>query len=166
MSIRISRGLLGQILAHAASEPAREVCGLLLTTAPIALSWSEDHPFLESEKERPWLRQAQREWVDSARRTTNVALNPADSFEIDPAALFAAIRAERAGGPRLVGHYHSHPNGNAMPSRRDAEAATMPNRVWLILAAGETRLWREVPGGPVRGAFEACPLVVDEGING
>jgi proteasome lid subunit RPN8/RPN11 len=139
MSVGISRALLDRVLTHTAREPAREACGLLLGTL---------------------------ERVEEMRVTVNVAADPTDSFEIDPAALFAAIRAERTGGARLIGHYHSHPTGNAMPSARDALAVANPGRLWLIVAAGEARLWREVVGGEIQGAFEAVPLVVDAGISG
>jgi proteasome lid subunit RPN8/RPN11 len=132
MGVEISRGVLQRILAHAASAPEREVCGLMLGTPAL---------------------------VEVA--TENVSANPADSFEIDPAALFAALRAERAGGPRLTGHYHSHPNGLATPSERDAMMATSPGRLWLIVASGEARLWREAPGGAVHGAFEPVELLGD-----
>ena len=33
------------------------------------------------------------------------------TLEIDPAKLIAALRAERGGGPAVVGCYHSHPRG-------------------------------------------------------
>lgn len=114
VNVRISSALLDAIRAHAAEEPDREVCGLLL---------------------------GERGRISEARRTANVSPSPADSFEIDPAALFAAIRAERAGGPKLLGHYHSHPSGGAEPSERDVMMARDVGRLWLILGNGEERLW-------------------------
>ena len=134
MGVEISRGVLQRILVRAASEPEREVCGLLLASP---------------------------QRVVETKPVANVSANPADSFEIDPAALFAALRAERAGGPRLIGHYHSHPNGLAIPSERDAMMATSPGRLWLIVASGKARLWREVSGGAVHGAFEPVELLTD-----
>lgn len=71
----------------------------------------------------------------------NVAKNPASNFEIDPAALFAAIRAERDGGDQIIGHYHSHPAGSTEPSARDAEMALDIGRIWLIVAGGEMDAW-------------------------
>jgi len=136
MSVRISRVLLDAVLARAAALPDREVCGLLFG---------------------PSGRIAQ------AEATDNVAADPARHFEIDPAALFAAIRADRRGGRGLAGHYHSHPGGSAIPSANDAAAAVRPGWLWLIVAGGEATLWRERPGGPVQGAFEAVPLVADGG---
>jgi proteasome lid subunit RPN8/RPN11 len=62
-----------------------------------------------------------------------------DRFEIDPADHFAAIRAARANGCEIIGCYHSHPNGKAEPSARDAEGAWDEDFVWLIAAvANET----------------------------
>ena len=107
-----------------------------------------------------------RERITAIIPTANVAADPADRFEIDPAALFAAIRAERAGGGRIAGHYHSHPRGAAIPSPRDAAMADVPGRLWLIVAGGEARLWRERPGGAVQNAFVAVRLVVDVATSG
>jgi proteasome lid subunit RPN8/RPN11 len=58
----------------------------------------------------------------------------ADRFEIDPADHFAALRTARANGNEIVGCYHSHPNGHAEPSQRDAEFANDNGFVWLIAA--------------------------------
>ena len=35
---------------------------------------------------------------------------------------------------RIIGHYHSHPNGRSMPSTRDLAMAWEPELVWLIVA--------------------------------
>jgi proteasome lid subunit RPN8/RPN11 len=127
MGIAIARCLIDQLLAEAAAEPDREVCGLLFGNGGAILHVAP---------------------------TANVAAYPADSFEIDPQALFAAIRAERNGGPRLIGHYHSHPRGRPDPSPRDAAAAE-PGRLWLILGSGEARLWQAEAGG----RFTPVPLL-------
>lgn len=111
--VTIDRACLDALLIEANASPAREVCGLLF-----------------GDEAR----------IHFALPTANVARNPEDAFEIDPRALIAAYRAERAGGPRLIGHYHSHPSGSALPSARDAAAAE-PGKLWLILAAGTGRLW-------------------------
>ena len=113
MTVTIGRDSLQTLLAAAAAAPDREICGLLFGASDRI------------------------ERVDAAE---NVADCPHDMFEIDPRALFAALRAERAGGMRLVGHYHSHPNGSAEPSLRDLVAAE-PGKLWLILGGGVARLW-------------------------
>lgn len=116
MKMRISRVLLDRLHAEAAAAPGREICGLL---------FGNDSEILD------------------AMAADNVSPRPEDSFEIDPQALFAAARAERAGGPGWIGHYHSHPRGAAEPSARDrAAAAGAPARLWLILAGENAELWR------------------------
>ncbi len=113
MAVTISRHILQDVLGLAAAAPDREICGLL---------------FGSSDR------------IDRAEPAANVADHPHDTFEIDPRALFAALRAERAGGARMIGHYHSHPNGSAEPSPRDLAAAE-PGKLWLILGGGVARLW-------------------------
>ena len=135
MGYKISSTLLGRLLADAKNAPDREVCGLLFGTQGR---------------------------ITEAEATANVAADPARSFEIDPAALFAAHRRARSGGPAIVGHYHSHPSGAAVPSARDAAQAMGDGALWLILTAGEGRLWRS----DRLGAFDEVALVVDDGKTG
>jgi desampylase len=121
----IAAALVLRLLAEAAESPALEVCGLLLGSGSR---------------------------VDEARASRNVAADPARMFELDPAALIAAHKAARAGGPAILGHYHSHPSGSAAPSPRDLAAAT-PGQLWLILGGGTARLWLARAGG-----FDELPL--------
>lgn len=115
MQIGLSSEAEAAIRAHVASAPREEVCGLLF---------------------------GGNAWIARAEPAANVAAEPADSFEIDPQALFAAIRAERRGGPALIGHYHSHPHGAPEPSARDIKMALDGGRLWLIVAGDVLRLWR------------------------
>ncbi len=57
-----------------------------------------------------------------------------DSFEVAPKLRFDLMRKLEGGGDRIVGHYHSHPDHPARPSRRDIEMAWEPEMVWLITA--------------------------------
>lgn len=72
-----------------------------------------------------------------------VASRRRDRFEVDPALRFALIRRLRVSSDRIVGHYHSHPDAPARPSRYDADAAFEADLIWLIvsvvhgIAAGE-----------------------------
>jgi proteasome lid subunit RPN8/RPN11 len=111
----ISRTVLDAIRRHAAADSPREACGLLFGDAAC---------------------------VDGVMAATNAADDPERRFEIDPAALFAAIRAERAGGPKLVGYYHSHPTGSAEPSPTDRAMAAGDGKLWLIVAGQELAAWR------------------------
>ena len=118
--VTISRAARAQILADAAKSPDLEACGLLFG--------NKSH-------------------INSALPTKNVASNPAARFEIDPTALFSAIRAERDGNEPMIGHYHSHPQGPAGPSARDAEMALDTGRFWIIVSAGEMGLWQAIAPG-------------------
>ena len=120
MGLRISRALQAQLLAEAAASPSQEVCGLLFG----------------SEGE-----------IVTAQPCTNVASDPDRAFEIDPAALVAAHKAARSGGPSLVGCYHSHPNGRTAPSPRDADAAWGGRLVWIIIADQGLTVWRNESAG-------------------
>ena len=96
--------------------------------------------------------------VHTALPTANVHPDPARHFEIDPAALLAAHKAARSGGPRLIGFFHSHPNGLARPSATDARDAAHDGRVWLIVAKGTITAWKDLPSG-----FEPLSYSVRDG---
>ena len=131
MVVDISSAVLAGIRALAAAAPDREVCGLLFGTAG---------------------------WIETAQPCRNVAADPARRFELDPAALLAAHRAARTGGPAIVGHYHSHPSSSPVPSTCDAEAASADGAIWLIVAAAECRGWRAVADGAIHGRFDPVML--------
>jgi desampylase len=114
--IRISSELRAALLAQAGEKPGEEVCGLL---------FGNDEKIVA---------------IQSAR---NVSASPHDSFEIDPMTLIAAHRTMREGGPRLIGCYHSHPNGVCEPSARDLEVMEAMDWVWLIIAGGAITLWQQ-----------------------
>ena len=120
MAVTISRAVHEQILAHAAESPHHEVCGLLFGAG---------------------------DRIDAAEPTANIAENATKRFEVNPTHLFAAIRAERSGGRKLIGHYHSHPRGDAVPSHEDREQAQDVGRLWLIVGGGELAAWRAVEPG-------------------
>ena len=139
MSVTIASELVRQILAAVAASPQVEICGLLFG----------DGDGRDGDA------------ITGALPCRNVAADPACWFEIDPAALIAAHRAARNGGPRIVGHYHSHPNGSPVPSPRDADSAAADGALWLIAADGALRAWRAVVDGAIEGRFEAVDLALD-----
>jgi len=119
MRVMIASLLLDRIVALAAAAED-EVCGLLLGAAAGQIM--------------------------AIAPAANVAADPARHFELDPAALIAAHRAARSGGPSVIGHYHSHPSGVAIPSATDAACTTPDGTLWLIVAGEAVRLWRAQPG--------------------
>lgn len=130
MALTITPQAQAAILAAAAQALPNEACGLLFGTPSR---------------------------IETAHPATNVHPEPARHFEIDPAALVAAHKAARHGGPTLIGYFHSHPNGLARPSATDAAMASGDGRIWAIAAAGEVSLWRDAPSG-----FEALSYRVKE----
>jgi proteasome lid subunit RPN8/RPN11 len=111
---------LRAIRSHAARSAPEECCGLLLGTGRA---------------------------VEHAHPAANVAADPRRRFEIDPQALVDAQRAARAGGPQVIGYYHSHPAGPAEPSATDRAQAGHDGAVWAIAAPGGVAFWRDGEAG-------------------
>jgi proteasome lid subunit RPN8/RPN11 len=132
MGVEISIMDRQRILDHAASS-REEVCGLLL-----------------GEGAR----------VTAVQPCANVSATPAQRFELDPAALIAAWRRARTGGPRVIGHYHSHPSGDPHPSSTDAAEAAADGAIWIIVGAGTITAWCAVEDGAVHGRFDSLTLTV------
>jgi proteasome lid subunit RPN8/RPN11 len=127
--LRIFRTDLAAIRAAARAAMPLEACGLLIGLAGDAVSRLEP--------------------------ATNVAAEPARRFEVDPRELLALHRKLRGTPESLIGHWHSHPNGVAVPSACDREMVSDPDMAWVIFAApdGPMRAWR-----PVDGGFEEIPI--------
>jgi proteasome lid subunit RPN8/RPN11 len=130
MAIRISSALLARIVGEAGASP-HEVCGLLFGTSAS---------------------------IEAAEPCRNVAADTATRFEIDPARLLRAHRAARAGGPQLIGCYHSHPGGEATPSREDATCAEANGWLWLIVGGREAQLYRAIEDGVLHGRFSPVAI--------
>ena len=121
MKLQLSRTHRRQLLAWAAEAGVYECCGLLL---------------------------GREDTVEKIEMTSNVADNPMCEFEIDPLALIDAEKQAREGGPLILGYFHSHPNGLAQPSIKDAQMAAADGRRWLIIADGQITSWRPVDNAP------------------
>ena len=133
MKVRLSRSVLIGIRRISADAAPREACGLLFGSEDAVTDW---------------------------QAVENVAEAPERRFEIEPAALFAALRAERAGGPRIIGYWHSHPSGGAMPSVTDGAMAEPDGKLWLIVAGDDVTLWRAERAG-LHGRFTPRELTLN-----
>lgn len=131
MALEVTSGALATLREEASRAAPEEACGLLLG-------------------------QAGR--VETVRPAANVHPDPRTRFEIDPAALIAAHRAARAGGPEVLGYFHSHPAGHPRPSATDCEHSSGDGRAWAIVAGGEVTFWRDGAGG-----FEPLSYIVVDG---
>jgi proteasome lid subunit RPN8/RPN11 len=130
MELVVTSQALAAMRAAAAAAHPHEACGLLLGEGG---------------------------WITEARATANVHPAPATHFELDPQALIDALRAARAGGPEVVGYYHSHPSGPPEPSATDRASASGAGRVWAIIARDDVRFWQDGKHG-----FVALPFVCRE----
>lgn len=138
MKLRLSRTLAEAIQSETDAAGSHECCGLLLG-------------------DRAALR------VDEIRPAANVAADPRHCFEIDPAALLVAHKAARAGGPEIVGHYHSHPRGAPVPSATDAAMAAGEGEIWLIAGkGGAVQAWHAGASGSLHGRFSAMDMLIED----
>jgi proteasome lid subunit RPN8/RPN11 len=110
MRLALPRALRTEIEAHARAAYPRECCGLLEGVRDDAVAR-----------------------VTALHPARNIAIR-SDRFEIDPGDHFAGLKAARARGHAIIGCYHSHPNGVAVPSATDKAGAMEEDFLWLIAA--------------------------------
>ena len=121
MELCISRSLIRSLLREASLAHPNECCGLLLGRGIT---------------------------ITAIQPAENVHPAPYTHFEIDPQTLVDAHRAARAGGPEVVGYYHSHPDGPPRPSASDRAQAAHDGRIWAIVGqGGDVAFWRDDEAG-------------------
>ncbi|MGO8868631.1 MAG: Mov34/MPN/PAD-1 family protein [Alphaproteobacteria bacterium] len=138
--IAIARGLLDEIRLRAEAAFPEECCGLLL-----------GH---EQGKDRIL--------VSDAVASANLAAERQRHFEVDPALYLRLCRAAaEPSSAQLVGLYHSHPEGEAVPSASDAAQAWQEGWIWLIvpLASGRAGTPGAFRLARMGGPFEAVALL-------
>lgn len=87
-----------------------------------------------------------------------------DRFEIAPEDLIIAHKEARAEGQCVIGHYHSHPNGNPSPSDQDIACITDVGALWLIQATtdqGAEALNGFIPR-PDASGFKKLDVIISE----
>ena len=110
--MRISKALLGEVVAHALEDPGNEVCGLVAVDSDGAAT--------------------------AVLRAVNIHASPM-KFEIEPKELLALHNEIEDGGGELGAIYHSHVRSPPCPSQTDVNfARSWPGVEWIIvgLAAG------------------------------
>lgn len=120
--IRLPRALVSDILDQARNASDREVCGIVSGR--------------DGEARRVY-------------PITNVAALPERRFLMDAHEQIAAMRSIREHGEELLGIYHSHPNGSALPSAEDLQDIGYPDALYLIVALNIKRGW-EIRGYRVK----------------
>ncbi|HET7687320.1 MAG TPA: M67 family metallopeptidase [Candidatus Macondimonas sp.] len=116
---RFGRTLDQALCAAAATQPEREICGLIGAATGR---------------------------VPSIYPIPNRAADPRRRYSMDPTAQIAAFKTMRTRDETLAAIYHSHPHGTAVPSRRDCREWTYPEALCLIVGLGggipHLRAWR------------------------
>ncbi len=107
LTIQIPRSIFDEIIAQAHNEQPRECCGLL----------------------------GGRDSQATGRYPLqNKSPEPETRYFAAPEDLFDAMKRMRSVSEELIGIYHSHPNGDAYPSKTDIELAFYPRAIYLIIA--------------------------------
>lgn len=104
--LKIAAQVLDQLVFHARADRPRECCGLLA---------------------------GPQEVITEALPTANALESPREFF-IAPPELITNFRALRERGLKHLGIYHSHPDGDNIPSRRDLEMAFYPACAYVIVS--------------------------------
>ncbi|MHA7834538.1 MAG: M67 family metallopeptidase [Algiphilus sp.] len=125
-AVVLPRRVAIQLMHAAQSQPEREVCGLIA------------------------------EGDDGNKciyPIRNAAAEPERAFEMDAEALVTAHRRMRESGQQLWAIYHSHPHGDATPSRADLHESGHPEALQIIVSLDirgvlQLRAWRFADDGP------------------
>lgn len=139
MSLSLSSQDYQQMLLWASRAHPQECCGII---------------FGHENRENHYI-------VDEIRLTKNVALDQLSNFEIDPRALIDAHKLCRNFDLRILGYFHSHPNGLAQPSKRDADMTEIDEKIWIIIAQNDISAWQCRYDGVVHEKFKRLILHID-----
>lgn len=120
MQIKVTSSVLQAMQNAAQSAYPNEACGILL---------------------------GEGQCITAFQSTQNVHPTPQSHFEIDPQALIDAHRQVRDGGLQVIGYFHSHPNGDAVPSVTDRALSAGDGAIWAIVAGKQVRFWRDSTDG-------------------
>jgi [CysO sulfur-carrier protein]-S-L-cysteine hydrolase len=129
--LRISRQLLGELVAHARAEAPNECCGIVAARDGRAVA---------------------------VHRTRNIHASPL-RFEMDPAEQLRVLDEIEDAGLELGAIYHSHTRSEPVPSLTDVNLARWwPEPLWVIVGLEhdepDVRAWRIVDGTVSEAALE------------
>lgn len=127
----LPRALAMRLMAHAQSNPEKEICGLVSSLDGMA------------HRQLP---------------IRNIAEQPESNFKFCPEEQIASHKSMRERSEQLLAIYHSHPTAPAVPSAKDIADCGYPEAVFLILSLDtkgvlEMRGWQLINEQP-------CELVL------
>lgn len=108
-AMRIAKGLIEEMVAHAREDLPNECCGMVGGTDGEART---------------------------VYRATNAEASPL-RYSIDAQEQFRLMREIEEAGEELVGIYHSHTKSAAYPSQTDVNLAGWPDAVYLIASLAD-----------------------------
>ena len=127
-AVSIAESCYERLIRHALAAEPHECCGILVGGESFGVTF-----------------------VRRVVAATNIAEGDrCRRYQIDWRSLFETVRITRKGSDRIVGFYHSHPDGSSRPSWRDLESAWI-DHTYLIVSTGGTSTslvtaWRVIPG--------------------
>jgi [CysO sulfur-carrier protein]-S-L-cysteine hydrolase len=130
--IQVRSEIVAEMLRHARDVPGTECCGLL----------------------------AGRDGLITKIFPAKNALASPTAYEIAPQELFPLFRRMREEGLDHLGHYHSHPASENVPSPSDIEQAGYPNEAYFVISP-QPGVERPVRAFSIRdGRVEELDIVV------
>ncbi len=75
--------------------------------------------------------------VSKAVLSRNIAADPQRYFEVDPAVRIALEKELRGASDILIGVFHTHPDGEPIPSQADEQRIYEKQLSWLIAASNK-----------------------------
>lgn len=123
MRLVLSQPHVQEILQHALADAPREACGIVAGRGAR---------------------------VERVIALPNIASNPQTHYRLDDAAFVEALNTIDRAGQSLLGFYHSHPQGEPIPSTTDIQQAVYPDAVQIIVglsnATPRLAAWQIRPG--------------------
>lgn len=155
MDIALSRLDYEQMILSADQHHPMECCGLLLgqIITPNSVAHKNDNDGNEALLSDNIANKPNFYNITHIKHVQNIAQNKSKFFEMDPATLIAAHKEARLNGPKILGYYHSHPNGLAQPSAHDAQTAAEDGKIWMIIANGQITAWQTIHNGKLHSKF-------------
>ncbi|OUR79519.1 hypothetical protein A9Q83_03710 [Alphaproteobacteria bacterium 46_93_T64] len=94
----------------------------------------------------------------------NIADNKNKFFEVDPSSRISLERELRNNKDEIIGVFHSHPDGKAMPSASDERMIVEKHFIWVIAAIDQLQNF-EIGAFEAQQAwgFRSIPLIVTKG---
>ncbi|WP_276352718.1 M67 family metallopeptidase [Cohnella caldifontis] len=75
--------------------------------------------------------------IDGFSVVRNASPRPSSFFAFDPADWVRTYYEARNRGQRIVGYFHSHPDGSVLPSPGDSDGRPLEGTYWIVGVAQE-----------------------------